>query len=106
MGFTKLAYIGNPVHCARSQFLGSPPWTTDLGLCLCKCLTETKADTVLAQLLDFRCLSASLAWLAAVALVPVPLLVVLLLLLFLLLAVMMSVLSLFVFLVLLVDVIY
>jgi hypothetical protein len=98
MGFTKLAYIGNPVHCVSSQFLGSPPWTTDLGLCLCKCLTETKADTVKAQLLHFRCLSASLAWLAAVALVPVPLLVVLLLLLlFLLLAVMMFVLLLFCF---------
>jgi hypothetical protein len=77
MGFTKLAYIGNPVHCVSSQFLGSPPWTTDLGLCLCKCLTETKADTVKAQLLHFRCLSASLAWLAAAALVLVFLLLVL-----------------------------
>jgi hypothetical protein len=64
--------MGNPVNCVRSQPLGSPPWTTDLGLCSCKCLTETKADTVKAQLLNFRRLSASLAWLAAVALVPVP----------------------------------
>jgi hypothetical protein len=83
LGFIIPTHINNPVHCARSQPLGSPLWTTDLGLCLCKCLTETEADTVKAQLLDFRCLSASLAWLAAVASVSVLLLVVLLLLVFL-----------------------
>jgi hypothetical protein len=99
--------VSNPVHCVRSQPLGSPLWTTDLGLCLCKCLTETKADTVKAQLLHFRRLSASLAWLAAVALVPVPLLVVLLLLLLCLLPLSWCLCCCcFVFLVLLVDGIY